>query len=200
MNLLPTVIETTSRGERAMDIHSRLLRDRTIMINGEIDNEMSDSITSQLLFLENNNPSRPIYMYINSPGGDVTAGMAIYDMMEYIQSSIHTIVIGQAASMASVIAQSGSAGERKIMPNARLMIHQPLGSVSGSVSDAEIVYKEMVHYKELIGHIYEKHNTKNHDKDFFLGLMDRDYYFGAEQAIELGMIDSIVTKRSEYGY
>jgi len=200
MSYAPTIIETTARGERAMDIHSRLLKERIVMVNGEIDDELSDNIVAQLLFLELNNPEKLIRMYINSPGGSVTAGMAIYDVMNYVKPEVETVVIGQAASMASVLAQSGTHGRRQMMPNARLMIHQPLGSVSGSVSDAEIAYKEMLHYKQLIAEVYANHNSKNYDSEYFLSTMDRDTYFGANESIELGLIDSVVIQRPMYGY
>lgn len=200
MSYAPTIIETTARGERAMDIHSRLLKERIVMVNGEIDDELSDNIVAQLLFLELNNPEKLIRMYINSPGGSVTAGMAIYDVMNYVKPEIETVVIGQAASMGSVLAQSGTQCRRHMMPNARLMIHQPLGSVSGSVSDAEIAYKEMLHYKQLIAEVYANHNAKNHDAEYFLSIMDRDTYIGATESIELGLIDSVVVQRPMYGY
>lgn len=198
--ITPTVIESTSRGDRAMDIQSRLLKERIVMINGEITDELSELIVSQLLFLEMSNPERPIKLYINSPGGTITSGMAIYDVMEYVKPEIETIVIGQAASMGSVLAQSGSPGKRFIMPNARIMIHQPLGSLSGSVSDAEIAYKEMLHYKTLISELYCKHNSKGYDSDYFLSIMDRDSYFSSEDSIELGIMDELLKQKPLYSY
>lgn len=200
MNLLPSVIEVTSRGERILDVHSRLLRDRTIMLNGVIDDDLSTSICMQLLYLETTNPEKAIKMYINSPGGSVTSGMVIYDTMQYIQPNIETVVVGIAASMSSVIAQAGAAGKRFIMPHARVMIHQPLGSVSGSVSDAEITYKEMLHYKNLIANLYAKHNSMQKDYDYFMTLMEKDTYFGAQDSIEMGVTDAVVEKNKSYSY
>lgn len=197
---IPSVIEVTSRGERILDVQSRLLRDRTIIVNGEIDDDLSNSVCMQLLYLETTNPEKKIRMYINSPGGSVTSGMAIYDTMQYIQPVVETVITGIAASMASVIAQSGSPNNRFIMNNARVMIHQPLGSVTGSVSDAEITYKEMLYYKNLIAGLYAEHNSANKDEGYFVTLMDRDSYFGAQDAIEMGIVDSVLEKKQAYSF
>ena len=199
MTYIPSVVEATASGTRSMDIHSRLLKDRIIMMSGEITDEISDIIISQLLYLETTNPEKPIRVYINSPGGSVTAGMAVYDVMQYINSPVHTTVMGIAASMATVVMQASDPGHRNMLPNSRLMIHQPLGSVSGSVSDAEITYKEMLHYKNLIAEIYAKNNTVSHDCDYFLTLMDRDSYFSASDSIELGIADRIIVQQPLYG-
>lgn len=198
--VMPIITEMTAGGgrERSMDISSRLFKDRIIFINGEINEELSFIVTSQLLYLESNNPGKPVTLYINSPGGSIIDGLAIYDVMQITNVKINTVVIGQAASMASFLAQAGSPGCRKIMPNARIMVHQPLGSVSGSVSDTEIVYKEMLHYKELLSDLYVKHNSKDKDKCYFKRIMDRDTYFSAEEAIENGFADEIVVKKPTY--
>ena len=199
MTYIPSVVEATANGTSAMDIHSRLLKDRIIMMSGEITDEISNIIISQLLYLETTNPEKPAKLYINSPGGSVTAGMAIYDVMQHITVPVHTIVMGIAASMATVVMQAAAPGYRNMLPNARLMIHQPLGSVSGSVSDAEITYKEMLYYKNMIAELYAKHNTLSHDSDYFLTLMDRDSYFSAADSVELGVADHIMLQQPLYG-
>lgn len=199
MSIIPYIIEPTTKGERTIDIYSRLLRERTVVLSGEIDDDMSSSIVAQLLYLESNNPDKKIRMLINSAGGSITSGMSIYDTMQLINPEIETVITGLAASMASIISQSGSPGKRFIMKNARLMIHQPLGSVSGSVSDTEITYKEMLYYKNRIAEIYQEHNSKGYGKDYFMNIMERDAYFGAQGAIELGVVDSIMEKRPLYG-
>jgi len=159
MNFVPYVIEKTSQGERSYDIYSRLLKERIVFLNGEVNDTVSNSICAQLLFLEAEDPDADINFYINSPGGTVTSGMAMYDTMQYIKPDVSTIVMGQAASMGSFLAQSGAAGKRFLLPNARTMIHQPLGGASGQASDIEIRAKEIVRIKRELTELYVKHNT-----------------------------------------
>ena len=199
MNIVPSIIEVTSRGERTIDVYSKLLRDRTVMLIGEIDDDSSSSVVAQLLHLESVNPEKSIKLLINSNGGSITSGLSIYDTMQYVNPDVETVITGIAASMASVIAQAGAPGKRSIMPNARMMIHQPLGSISGSVSDAEITYKEMLFYKNRIAEIYRDHNTAGHDVEYFMKIMDRDTYFSAEQVVEMGLADGVLMQRPLYG-
>lgn len=197
---LPMVIEATTHGDRSMDIQSRLLKERVIVINGEIDDQLSNSIIMQLLFLEQHNSEKAIRMYINSSGGYVTSGLAIYDTMCYIKPRIHTVVVGKAFSMASVLAQAGNPGNRYIAPNARIMVHQPLGNFSGSVSDTELEYKELLTYKGVISNIYSLHNTKDKDPEFFIKIMDRNSYYSANEAIDIGLADKILVQEPLYNY
>ena len=192
-NLVPIVVEREAKGERSYDIFSRLLKDRIIMLDTDVNQHSASLVVSQLLFLESENPSKPIYFYINSPGGSVTAGMSIYDTMEYIKSPVHTIVMGQAASMGSLLACAGEAGKRKILPNARHMIHQPLGGMQGQASDVEIQAKELVRWKKVLTEIYVKHTGKDYEvleKD-----MDRDNFMTAQEAVDYGLADMVVSKR-----
>ena len=160
MALVPMVLEQTSKGERSYDIYSRLLRDRVILLEGEVHDQMANLIVAQLLYLESEASEQDIYMYINSPGGSVTAGMAIYDAMQFIRPDVQTIVMGQACSMGSLLAQAGAAGKRKMLPNARHMIHQPSGGAQGMQSDIEIRYKEITYLKTRLTEIYVQHNSK----------------------------------------
>jgi ATP-dependent Clp protease protease subunit len=192
-NLVPIVVEREAKGERSYDIFSRLLKDRIIMLDTDVNQHSASLVVSQLLFLESENPSKPIYFYINSPGGSVTAGMSIYDTMQYIKSPVHTIVMGQAASMGSLLACAGEAGKRKILPNARHMIHQPLGGMQGQASDVEIQAKELVRWKKVLTEIYVKHTGKDYEvleKD-----MDRDNFMTAQEAVDYGLADMVVSKR-----
>lgn len=195
MNFVPYVIEKTSAGERSYDIYSRLLKDRIIFLNGEVNDIVSNSICAQLLFLEAEDPNADINFYINSPGGVVTAGMAIYDTMQYINPEVSTIVMGQAASMGSLLAQSGAAGKRFMLPGARHMIHQPLGGAQGQASDIEIRAKEIVRIKRELTEIYVKHNTSGKSYDDFESAMDRDNFLSSQEALEMGLVDSVVNKR-----
>jgi ATP-dependent Clp protease protease subunit len=195
MNFVPYVIEKTSAGERSYDIYSRLLKDRIIFLNGEVNDMVSNSICAQLLFLEAEDPNADINFYINSPGGVVTAGMAIYDTMQYINPEVSTIVMGQAASMGSLLAQSGAAGKRFMLPGARHMIHQPLGGAQGQASDIEIRAKEIVRIKRELTEIYVKHNTSGKSYDDFESAMDRDNFLSSQEALEMGLVDSVVNKR-----
>jgi ATP-dependent Clp protease protease subunit len=195
MALVPMVLEQTSKGERSYDIYSRLLRDRVILLEGEVHDQMANLIVAQLLFLESEDPEKDIYMYINSPGGSVTAGMAIYDTMQFIRPDVQTIVMGQACSMGSLLAQAGAAGKRKMLPNARHMIHQPSGGARGMQSDIEISYKEITYLKKRLTEIYVQHNSANKTYEDLERDMDRDKYMSAEEALNYGLVDQIITKR-----
>ena len=192
-NLVPIVIEHTSRGERSYDLYSRLLKDRVIMLDGEVTQHTASLICAQLLFLESENPDRAISLYINSPGGSVTAGMAIYDTMQYIKPVIHTIVMGQAASMGSLLATAGEPGHRFILPNARHMIHQPLGGASGQATDVEIQARELLRWKDVLTNIYVKHTGRSFDE--LRSDMERDNFMTAEQSVAYGLADRVIDKR-----
>ena len=194
-NLVPIVIENTSRGERSYDLYSRLLKDRVIMLDGEVGQHTASLICAQLLFLESDNPDKAISLYINSPGGSVTAGMAIYDTMNFIKPKIHTIVMGQAASMGSLLATAGDKGHRYILPNARHMIHQPLGGASGQATDVEIQAKELLRWKTVLTDIYVKHTGKSHKQ--LRADMERDFFMTAGEAVEYGLADKILTTRDQ---
>ena len=194
MSLVPMVLERTAQSERAFDIYSRLLRDRVVLLEGEVHDQSANLIVAQLLFLESENPGKPISMYINSPGGSVTAGMAIYDTMQFITSPVHTYVIGQAASMGSLLATAGEKGNRFILPNARHMIHQPLGGARGQATDVEIQAKELLRWKEVLTKIYVAHTGKTYEeltKD-----MERDYFMTAEEAVAYGLADRVLNKKT----
>lgn len=197
MSLVPIVLETTARGERSYDIYSRLMRDRVILLEGEVNDQMANLIVAQLLFLESEDASKDISMYINSPGGSVTAGMAIYDTMQFIAPDVQTIVMGQACSMGSLLAQAGSPGKRFMLPNARHMIHQPSGGARGMQSDIEISYNEITYLKKRLTEIYVQHNSAGKTYAEFEKDMDRDTFMSAEQALAYGLIDKVVTKRSK---
>ena len=192
-NLVPIVIEHTSRGERSYDLYSRLLKDRVIMLDGEVTQHTASLICAQLLFLESDNPDKAISLYINSPGGSVTAGMAIYDTMNFIKPAIHTIVMGQAASMGSLLATAGAKGHRYILPNARHMIHQPLGGASGQATDVEIQARELLRWKTVLTDIYVEHTGKSHTQ--LRADMERDFFMTASEAVEYGLADKILTTR-----
>lgn len=195
MSLVPMVIEKTGTGERAYDIYSRLLKERIVMLEGEVHDQMSNMIVAQLLFLEAENPEKDISLFINSPGGSITAGMAIYDTMQYIKSDVSTIVMGQGCSMGSFLAQSGAKGKRFMLPNARHMIHQPSGGARGMVSDIEISYNEIVFWKKRLTELYVAHNSSGKTYEEFEKDMDRDTFMSAEEAVAYGLADSIMTKR-----
>ena len=194
-NLVPIVIEHTSRGERSYDLYSRLLKDRVIMLDGEVSQHSASLICAQLLFLESDNPDKAISLYINSPGGSVTAGMAIYDTMNFIKPAIHTIVMGQAASMGSLLATAGAKGHRYILPNARHMIHQPLGGASGQATDVEIQARELLRWKTVLTDIYVKHTGKSHEQ--LRADMERDNFMTAPDAVEYGLADKVLTTRDQ---
>jgi len=195
MSLIPIVIEKTPQGERAYDIYSRLLKDRIIMLNGEITDETSSVIVSQLLFLESEDPEKDIFLYINSPGGVVTAGLAIYDTMQYIKCDINTICIGSAASMGALLLASGTKGKRYSLPHSRIMIHQPIGGITGQATEIEIHAKEILRLKKLLNEILAKHTgkrLKTIEKD-----TERDYFMSAKEALDYGIIDKIIYSREE---
>lgn len=191
--LVPMVVEQTSRGERAYDIYSRLLKDRIIFIGTPIDDHVASLTVAQLLFLESEDPTKDINIYINSPGGSVTAGMAIYDTMQFVRPDISTICVGMAASMAQVLLCAGTAGKRFALPNSRIMMHQPLGGTQGQATDIEIYTKEMLRIREMLYAIISKHTGK--DTETILKDADRDNYMSAKQAADYGIIDKILERR-----
>ena len=195
-NLVPIVLEKTSNGERSYDIYSRLLRDRIIMLDTDVNEHSASLIVSQLLFLESEDPDKDISLYINSPGGVITAGMAIYDTMQFIKPDVHTIVMGQACSMGSFLAQAGAPGKRFMLPFARHMIHQPSGGARGMQSDIEIQYREITKMKNILTELYVKHNTAGKTFQDFERDMDRDTFMSAEEALAYGLCDKIVEKRA----
>ena len=192
-NLVPIVVEQTSKGERSYDIYSRLLRERIVMLDSDVNEHSASLIVAQLLFAESQAPERDITIYINSPGGLVTAGMAIYDTMQYIQCDIQTIVMGQACSMGSLLAAAGTKGKRLILPHARHMIHQPLGGASGQATDVEIQARELLRWKTVLTDIYSKHTGL--DAEALKADMERDNFMTAEQAVSYGLADKLITKR-----
>ncbi|CAI0416311.1 unnamed protein product [Linum tenue] len=192
-SLIPMVIEHSSRGERAYDIFSRLLKERIVCINGPINDDTAHVVVAQLLFLESENPSKPIHMYLNSPGGQVTAGLAIYDTMQYIKSPINTICLGQAASMASLLLAAGAKGERKSLPNATIMIHQPSGGYSGQAADISIHTKQIIRVWDALNELYSKHTGQT--VDIIQKNMDRDHFMTPEEAKEFGIIDEVIDHR-----
>ena len=195
MSLVPIVLEQTSRGERSYDIYSRLLRDRVILLEGEVHDQMANLIVAQLLYLESENPDKDISLYINSPGGSVTAGMAIYDAMQFIQPDVTTIVMGQACSMGSLLAQAGAKGKRMMLPNARHMIHQPSGGARGQATDMEIQVREILEMKKNLTNIYVKHNSKGKTYEELAKDMERDFFMSAQAALEYGLVDKVLEKR-----
>ena len=192
-NLVPIVLEQTSKGERSYDIYSRLLKDRIVMLDTEVTSHSASLIVAQMLFLEAENPDKDILFYINSPGGSVTAGMSIYDTMQYIKCDVSTIVLGQAASMGSLLASAGAKGKRMILPNARHMIHQPLGGASGQATDVEIQARELLRWKEVLTNIYVKHTGR--DFETLRADMERDNFMTAEQAVAYGLADKLLETR-----
>ena len=194
MSLVPIVIEQTAKGERSYDIYSRLLRDRVILLEGEVHDQMANLIVAQLLFLESEG-EKDISMYINSPGGSVTAGMAIYDCMQFIKPDIHTIVMGQACSMGSLLAQAGAPGKRFMLPNARHMIHQPSGGARGQATDMLIQVEEILAMKKNLTEIYVKHNSAGKTFEQLTADMERDNFMSAQQALEYGLIDKVIQNR-----
>ena len=195
MGLVPTVIEPTSRGERAFDIFSRLLRDRIIFLNGVVEDNMASLICAQLLFLESENPKKEISMYINSPGGVVTAGMAIYDTMQYIKSPVSTVCIGQAASMGSLLLAAGESGMRVALPNARIMVHQPSGGFRGQASDIQRHANDILAMKKRLNEIYVKHTGQKYAT--IEKTLDRDHFMTAEETKAFGIVDHVYSKRGD---
>ena len=194
MNLVPTVIEQSSRGERAYDIYSRLLKDRIIMLSGPIEDEMANSIVAQLLFLDAQDSTRDIYLYINSPGGVVTSGMAIYDTMNFIKSDVQTIVIGMAASMASVLVSSGTKGKRFGLPHSQVLIHQPSGGAQGQQTEIEIAATEILKTRKMINEILAKNSGQPIEK--INRDTERDHYLTAQEAVDYGLLDGIMENNS----
>ena len=192
-NLVPIVLENTSKGERSYDIYSRLLRDRIIMLDTEVTSHSASLIVAQMLFLEADDPGRDILFYINSPGGSITAGMSIYDTMQFVKCDVQTIVLGQAASMGSLLAAAGTKGKRSILPNARHMIHQPLGGASGQATDVEIQARELLRWKTVLTEIYVRHTGR--EFDVLKADMERDNFMTAQQVVEYGLADRVITKR-----
>ncbi|WP_105441295.1 ATP-dependent Clp protease proteolytic subunit [Neorhizobium sp. T25_13] len=195
MQLVPMVIEQSSRGERSFDIYSRLLRERIIFLNGEVNDTVSALVCAQLLFLEAENPKRPIHLYINSPGGVVTSGLAMYDTMRYIRAPVHTLCMGTARSMGSFLLMSGEPGERTALPNASIHIHQPLGGFQGQASDVFIHAEEMRRTKHRMTRLYAEHCGRSYDE--FERAMDRDRFMTAEEAVEWGLVDRILQVRED---
>jgi len=195
MPLIPMVVEQEAKGERSYDIYSRLLKDRIIMLNGPVEDYSANVIVAQMLFLEAESTDKAIKLYINSPGGVITSGMAIYDTMQYIKAPVHTIVMGQACSMGSFLAQAGAAGKRFVLPQSRTMIHQPSGGAGGKQSDIEIQYKEITYLKRNLTELYVKHNTKGKTYEQLEQDMDRDFFMTAQEAVDYGLADEVVTSR-----
>ena len=194
-HLVPMVVETTSKGERAYDIYSRLLKERVVMLDTAVEDHSASLIVAQLLFLESENPDKDIYFYINSPGGVITSGMSIYDTMQFIRPDVSTIVLGQACSMGSFLAQAGAPGKRLMLPHARHMIHQPSGGARGMQSDIEIQYQEITKMKTMLTELYVQHNTAGKTYADFEKDMDRDTFMSANEALAYGLIDRIIQKR-----
>lgn len=194
MSLVPMVVEDTGRGERAYDIYSRLLKDRIIFLGGEVEDHMANLIIAQLLFLESEDPDRDIHLYINSPGGVVTAGMAIYDTMQYLKAPVSTICVGQAASMGAVLLAAGAAGKRFALPHARIMIHQPLGGFQGQASDISIHAREILRMRETLNQLLAKHCGQKLEK--ISEDTERDFFMDSQGASDYGIIDSIVERKS----
>ena len=195
MNLVPVVIEQSGKGERSFDIFSRLLRERIIFLTGPIEDNLASLVCAQLLFLESEAPDEPINLYINSPGGVVSAGLAMYDTMQYIKPPVSTVCLGQAASAASLILCAGASGSRFATPNSKIMIHQPSGGFSGQATDIKIQAEEILKTKKRINEIYQKHlNISINEID---KAMERDKFFDAEEAMKFGLIDKVITKREE---
>ena len=191
--LVPMVVEQTNRGERSYDIYSRLLQDRIVLLSGEVNDESANLIVAQLLFLQAQDPKKTINMYINSPGGSVTAGLAIYDTMQFISCPVATYCIGQAASMGAVLLTAGAKGKRFALPNARIMIHQPWGGAEGKASDIEITAREIIRLKEKLNRILADHSGRKYEK--VVADTDRDYFMSAEEAADYGLIDNVLTPK-----
>ncbi len=195
MPLIPMVVEQSNRGERAYDIYSRLLKDRIIFIGSAIDNEIANLIVAQLLFLESEDPEKDISFYINSPGGVVTAGMAIYDTIQYIKPDVATVCIGQAASMGALLLTAGTKGKRFALPNSRIMIHQPLGGAQGQATDIKIQANEILRMKDTLNHILSTHTGQDIEK--IAEDTERDFFMSAAESLEYGIVDRVVADRSE---
>lgn len=195
-SLIPMVVEQTAKGERSYDIYSRLLKDRIVMLDTDVNEHTASLVVAQMLFLEAENPDEDILFYINSPGGVVTAGMAMYDTMQFIKCDVSTIVMGQACSMGSCLAQAGAPGKRYILPNARHMIHQPSGGARGQATDIQIQAQEILKMKKYLTEIYVKHNTAGKTFEQLTNDMERDNFMSAEEAVAYGLADKIITDRT----
>jgi ATP-dependent Clp protease protease subunit len=195
MNLVPMVVEQTARGERAYDIYSRLLKERVIFVVGAIEDHMANLIVAQLLFLESENPDKDIHLYINSPGGVVTAGMSIYDTMQFIKPDVSTICCGQAASMGAVLLAGGAHGKRFCLPHSRMMIHQPLGGFQGQASDIDIHAREVLKIRDRLNEILAHHTGQTKEK--VAQDTDRDFFIGGDEAVNYGLVDRVLTRRGE---
>jgi len=195
LNLVPMVIEQTARGERSYDIYSRLLKERVVFVVGPVEDYMANVVVAQLLFLESENPDKDVHLYINSPGGSVTAGLAVYDTMQFIKADVSTMCIGQAASMGAVLLAGGAKGKRYCLPHSRMMIHQPLGGFQGQASDIDIHAREILQVRERLNHILSNHTGQPLDK--IQADTDRDNFLGAEDARDFGLIDEILVSRKE---
>lgn len=194
-NYVPVVLERTSEGERSYDLYSRLLKDRIVLLDTEVTEHTASLLVGQFLFLEAEEPDADILFYINSPGGSVTAGMAIYDVMQYIKCDVSTVVMGQACSMGSLLASSGAAGKRFILPHARHMIHQPSGGARGQATDMEIQVKEIIEMKRYLTQIYVDHNSKGKTFEEFARDMERDNFMSAQASVDYGLADEVIIKR-----
>lgn len=193
--LVPMVVEQTSKGERSFDIYSRLLKEGVIFMCGQVEEHMANLIVAQMLFLESENPEKDIYLYINSPGGSVTAGMAIYDTMQFIKNDVSTVCIGQAASMGAFLLNAGTKGKRYCLPNSRVMIHQPLGGFQGQASDIEIHAREILYIKDKLNRILAEHSGQ--DIEQVAKDTDRDNFMSAQDAVDYGIVDSVLTHRGD---
>ena len=195
LNLVPMVVEQTARGERAYDIYSRLLKERVVFLVGPVNEVSANVIVAQLLFLESDNPDKDIFFYINSPGGSVSAGMAIYDTMQFVKPDVSTLCVGQAASMGALLLCAGAKGKRHCLPNSRVMIHQPMGGFQGQASDVEIHAKEILYLRQRLNEIMAKHTGQDVDK--IARDTDRDNFLSAEESVEYGLVDKVLTARVE---
>lgn len=193
--LVPMVVEQTSRGERSYDIYSRLLKERVIFLTGQVEDQMANLVVAQLLFLESENPDKDIFLYINSPGGSVTAGMSIYDTMQFIKPNVSTVCMGQACSMGAFLLAGGAAGKRYVLPNSRVMIHQPLGGFQGQASDIQIHAQEILTIKQKLNNLLAEHTGQ--PLEVIERDTDRDNFMSAQQAVDYGLVDAILTHRGE---
>ncbi len=194
LGLVPMVIETTGRGERAYDIYSRLLKERVVFLVGPVEDHMANLVVAQLLFLESENPDKDIHLYINSPGGAVTAGLAIYDTMQFIKPDVSTVCVGQAASMGALILSGGASGKRFALPHARMMVHQPMGGFQGQATDIDIHAREILRVRERLNQILTKHTGRSPDQ--IQTDTDRDNFMDGSEAVKYGLIDTVIDKRS----
>jgi len=195
LNLVPMVVEQTARGERAYDIYSRLLKERVVFVVGPVEDHMANLVVAQLLFLESENPDKDIHIYINSPGGVVTAGLSIYDTMQFIKPDVSTICVGQAASMGAILLAGGAKGKRYCLPHSRIMIHQPLGGFQGQASDIDIHAREVLKIRDRLNEILAEHTGRPKEK--VAQDTDRDFFMGGDEAVEYGLVDKVLSRRSQ---